>query len=211
LRSTRLDELKGFTEPRYEKHLINRPGQEHYALLHYIMFTYGDCRHVVDIGTRYVTSSIALSSAGHNVETFDLPESTERFSAFRNVSESKWKELYKARGAGTISFNNVDLLKMPEVKFKRFFSTWLVMLDTAHLPDTVPFEREFLARIHQIGYKGIMILDDIHLNSEMIKWWSELLRDQEKFGYRAIDVTSVGHVTGTGLLDFSGLFVFNAA
>lgn len=188
-------------------HLTNRPGQEHYALIHWIMFTYGDCRHVVDIGTRYVASSIALSSSGHNVETFDLPASVERLEAFRSVPEAQWKERYAATGAGKISFNNLDLITIPEDEFKRFFNTWLVMLDTAHLPDTVPFERELMVRIHQIGFKGIMVLDDIHLNSEMRKWWSELLRDQEKFGFKAIDVTSMGHVTGTGLLDFSGRVV----
>ena len=55
----RLSELKQFTHLHYEKYMMNAPGEEHYTLLEYMTATYGDCRHVVDIGTLYVASSLA--------------------------------------------------------------------------------------------------------------------------------------------------------
>ena len=49
------------------------------------------------------------------------------------------------------------------------------MWDTFHKPDTVPFEREFFQRMFDIGFRGILVLDNVHLmiNDEMKKWWKE--------------------------------------
>lgn len=38
----------------------------------------------------------------------------------------------------------------------------------------------------------------------MNKWWKEVEDNSEKGGYKTYDVTKVGHITGTGLVDFSG-------
>ena len=74
----------------------------------------------------------------------------------------------------------------------------LISLDTAHLPDTVPFEREFMQALEGVGYRGVVVCDDIHMNAEMVRWWHEI--PQRKF-----DVTAVGHgQSGTGVVDFSG-------
>jgi hypothetical protein len=88
--------------------------------------------------------------------------------------------------------------------FQKFTATWLMSLDTHHLPYSVPFEREFFARLVQSGYRGILVLDDIHLNPEMKKWWQELQGGQQIHNYHCFDVTAIGHSTGTGLVDFSG-------
>ena len=49
------------------------------------------------------------------------------------------------------------------------------MWDTFYKPDTVPFEREFFQRMFDIGFRGILGLDNVHLmiNDEMKKWWKE--------------------------------------
>jgi hypothetical protein len=200
----RLSELKQFTHPNYEKHMMNAPGKEHYTLLEYMTATYGDCRHVVDIGTRYVASSLALGSHETPVWTFDIPKSTERKSAFRGASEKVWKEKVEAAKVD-IKFHNLDLLKVSNHEFSKYMSTWLIMLDTHHLPYSRPFEREWMNRLLQMGdFSGLVLLDDINLNAEMKKWWKELEDTAAERGYKTYDLTSVGHVSGTGLLDFSG-------
>ena len=79
------------------------------------------------------------------------------------------------------------------------------MLDTFHKPYTVPFEREWMKRLVDAKFfKGVLLLDDIRLNYEMKKWWTELKDNANRDGYVVHDVTKVGHKTGTGLLDFSG-------
>jgi hypothetical protein len=74
----------------------------------------------------------------------------------------------------------------------------------AHLPDSVPFERELVSALLVAGYGGIVVCDDIYQNSEMVRWWRGL--DILKY-----DVTYVGHgITGTGILDFGGRLEFEA-
>jgi hypothetical protein len=200
----RLGELIQFTEPKYEKHMMNAPGQEHYTLLEYMTATYGDCRHVVDIGTGFVASSLALGSHETPVWTFDVPKSTERRNAFRGESEQEWKGKVEAAKVD-IKYHNLDLLQVNNDEFRRYMSTWLIMLDTNSLPYSKPFEREWLNRLLQMGdFSGLVLVDDIYLNPEMWKWWNELQDKATERGYKMYDLTSVGHVSGTGLLDFSG-------
>ena len=62
----------------------------------------------------------------------------------------------------------------------------------------MPFEREFMQALEGVGYRGLVVCDDIHMNAEMVRWWHEI--PQRKF-----DVTSVGHgQSGTGVVDFTG-------
>ena len=218
----RLRQVQHLTVERYEKYLTAPPGVEHYPLLHYLVGTYGgvgsvsggdDCRHVVDIGTRYVASSLALGSTLNNptkVWTFDLPRSQERIEAYRGKNGEVWLDECQKLGID-ITFHNLDLLRVPEADFRRYMSTWLILLDTAHLPKTVPFEREFVQRLQAVGYRGLLLLDDIHLNDEMEEWWAELKEGaaNAKAPYSAYDVTSVGHSSGTGLIDFSNEITVN--
>jgi len=59
-----------------------------------------------------------------------------------------------------------------------------------------------------IGFKGILALDDIHLNSEMKQWWKEVQDGAERGGYHTYDISEIGHISGTGLVDFSGKVTF---
>ena len=51
------------------------------------------------------------------------------------------------------------------------------------------------------NYKGIMVLDDIHAFPEMKILWNKLL-------FNKVDITSYGHWSGTGLVDFSNEIEF---
>jgi hypothetical protein len=46
-----------------------------------------------------------------------------------------------------------------------------------------------------INYKGYLLLDDIHLNFEMERFWGSITK--EKY-----DITNIGHITGTGVVYF---------
>ncbi len=69
----------------------------------------------------------------------------------------------------------------------------LILLDTLH--DGV-FEREFCQALLSNNYKGILVLDDIHLNRVMKKFWKNIKVTK-------YDITEIGHWSGTGLVDFS--------
>lgn len=128
----------------------------------------------------------------------------ERALAFRGRSEKDWQVAMKAQQID-ITFHNLDLLTVSGDDFKRYMNTWLILLDTFHEPYSVPFEREWMKRLVDAKFfKGIILLDDIHLNPEMEKWWKELKENAARDGYIVHDLTKVGHSSGTGMLDFSG-------
>ena len=199
----RLNDVKGFTEPSYEQWMLGPAGSEHHILLHHLATKYSEqpsstCprRHLVDIGTRYVASSLAMASASPThpkVLTFDIPTSMERVHAFRGKTEEEWQTAVKAQNID-ITFHNLDLLTVSHDDFRKYMNTWMIMLDTFHEPYTVPFEREWIRRL----------VDANHLNPEIEKWWTELKDNAVRDGYTVYAVTKVGHASGTGFLDFSG-------
>merc|ERR1712238_139323 len=97
-----------------------------------------------------------------------------------------------------------NLLEISDDDFRSYTGTWFVFLDTYHSPYTEPFEREFFQRMIDVGFKGILVLDDIYVNSEMEKWWEEVVDNANKGGYKTYDITKIGHSSGTGIVDFSG-------
>jgi hypothetical protein len=197
--------IKRFTALRYEPFLTMPAGEQHYALLFYLTNTYGDDRPVIDIGTRCVASALALAAGGSPVHTFDLPDSGERFLAFRKKKENSWQEQVQRHGI-YIRFFSVNLAEEKDMSIY-LKDTWLISLDANHLPYSKPFERQWFLRLVEMGYKGLVLVRDIHAHEEMKKWWAELERSQKKLGFKAFDITHVGHSTGTGLLDFSGRVV----
>ena len=202
--------VQDFTTEEYVKFMLADAGTEHYPFLNYLSATYGDCRHFSDIGTRVVASAAALgSNLKSPVWTFDIPQSIERHAAYRGDTEANYQAKAKSIGLN-IKFHNLDLLKVSDEELKKYFGTWFVMLDTFRKPDTVPFEREFFQRLLDIGFKGILGLDDIHLNDEMKKWWKELQDGAVVGGYTTYDISEVGHFSGTGLVDFSGKIVIKS-
>lgn len=75
---------------------------------------------------------------------------------------------------------------------ERLLKAALIFLDTNH---DGSFEREFIAFLRKNAYEGYLVLDDIHVDSKMEQMWGEI--DEEK-----LDVTSLGHKTGTGIVRF---------
>ena len=66
----------------------------------------------------------------------------------------------------------------------------IIFYDTVH--DGI-HETEFMNWLSYINYTGIVIFDDIYLNNEMIQFWNNIK-------YKKLDVTSIGHWSGTGIV-----------
>jgi hypothetical protein len=147
-------------------------GREHYRFLSFISKLYNN-EVLCDIGTNNGCSAISLSEEPTNiVKTFDVVD-------------------YKEPGFITkpnIEFNLKNVLDDDSI----LTNTRFIMLDTNH--DGV-FENQFYSKLKELNYKGILFLDDIHLNPEMVLFWSTI--SEEKY-----DLTSKGHNTGTGIVIF---------
>ena len=145
-------------------------GKEHYRLLMYVSTLYNN-EVIFDVGTNKCMSALALSyNKSNRVKTFDivklLPENP-------NVDNIEY-----ILGDST---KDIDLEKCP-----------VIFLDVDH--DGI-YEDIFYDRLKSINWKGILILDDIHLNDPMKKFWNRI--EEKKY-----DITNIGHWSGTGLVIF---------
>jgi len=73
----------------------------------------------------------------------------------------------------------------------------LIVLDTDH--DGV-FEGAIYGALTTLGYRGLLVLDDIHLNQRMKDFWGSIK-------HKKVDATSVGHWSGTGVVVFDPSYV----
>jgi hypothetical protein len=145
-------------------------GQEHYRLLMYVSTLYSK-RIIFDVGTYRCMSSIALSYSGKNlVRSYDVRRDLPVNPLVPNVTYI----------IGDVR-NDQSLKDSP-----------LIFLDVAH---DGTFENLFYDHLHDIGWKGVLILDDIHLNEPMREFWKSIT--EEKY-----DATNIGHWSGTGVVLF---------
>eukprot|EP00929_Paragymnodinium_shiwhaense_P081143 TRINITY_DN42399_c0_g1_i5.p1 TRINITY_DN42399_c0_g1~~TRINITY_DN42399_c0_g1_i5.p1 ORF type:complete len:498 (+),score=24.57 TRINITY_DN42399_c0_g1_i5:129-1622(+) len=205
-RTMRLSKVYTHDVTRYDRllvegsHLFQQPVPvDMYKLLGYMSSLFPNSN-ILEVGTHVGGGAFALASEPSNVVmTVDISNTIEEALLVRlNMT----REDLQTAAPNVIFKCGYDLLKE---------STWrelnmhlhdfrLVHLDPAHLPYSVPFEIEFLKMIEEVGWKGILILDDIYINEEMTRWWTSL----DSLAIPRYDVSSVGHWTGAGMIDFSG-------
>lgn len=151
------------------------PGEEHYWLLSEIARQLPKGSRVLDVGTYLGFSAVAFSSNPHiKVITVDIVDEI----GF-NVPKQKENITF------LIEDNILD-------KLYEYLDCPIIMLDTNHEGQ---FEKDFIAKLEELQYKGIVLCDDIYLNDAMKDFWINV--KQEK-----LDFTRVGHWTGTGIILF---------
>ena len=141
-------------------------GKEHYRILNHIC---KDKNIVYDIGSYRGSSAVAMSSA-KKVMSYDVESLTELKKKPKNV---------------TFNVGNC-------MQDKNILNADLILLDTYH---DGTFEKVFLDFL-RTGFKGILLMDDIFLNKEMMSVWYGIKEPKD-------DLTSIGHYTGTGIVYFN--------
>ena len=158
----------------YRQYFVSKSGQEHYRLLSYISSNH-DSINILDIGTLKGCSALAFSV-----------NQTNKVFSFNVCNQLDLNNLPK-----NIEFIIDDITKLD---YKDIILTSnYIMLDTYH--DGV-FEEQFINYLVSINYKGYLLLDDIHLNLEMKRFWESITK--EKY-----DLSYIGHSTGTGVVYFN--------
>ena len=158
----------------YQGYFTSKSGQEHYRLLAYISQN-DNLIDILDVGTLKGCSALAFSvNQSNKIRSFNVGDEFD----LNLIPENS-------------EFFIDDILKN-EYKDIILGSKY-IMLDTYH---DGTFEKEFVDYLISIGYKGYLLLDDIHLNFEMERFWG--LISQEKY-----DITNIGHSTGTGVVYFN--------
>ena len=165
------------------------PG-EHYKLLAGLVAVLQPKR-VVEIGTAQGWSALGLQihlPQGSELITFDIVP---------------WKEMGNT-AFRTVDFASGDLRQvLGDLSDKAFFAECAELLSGCDLlfvdaPKDNIFEPKFLENLStiQLPANAIVVFDDVRLWN-MLRVWREIKRPK-------LDLTSFGHWTGTGLVDWNG-------
>lgn len=170
LDKTKLNSIE-FTNPYNLEYLTDPAGQDHYRILAYLSTLYNSSI-LYDIGTARGTSAFALSYNNQNkIISYDVFNNNRQVLNHSNIEFR----------LGNCLLDLKDLLQSP-----------LIMLDTQH---DGGFEYALYFALGVSGYKGILVMDDIHLNDAMKAVWSTI-------SHPKYDVTPYGHWSGTGIVCF---------
>jgi hypothetical protein len=151
-------------------------GNQHYQLLSTIAESCPQGTKFLEIGTRIGMSSLAILQGGNvALTTCDLED---------NIPEGR------------------SIKAFPEIRFlvKDGFELlesepWDIIFIDVDPHDGVQ-ERRMISKLIEMDFKGILLLDDIHLNPEMQSFW-----DWIPVG-RKVDLSRFGHSSGTGAVLF---------
>ena len=173
IKSTDVGHLKEFYSYEYDTFKLNELG-EHYKLVRYLSGKFSD-ETLLDIGTREGISALSMAPTKNKIVSYDiLPRSIPYSNDYPNV-ELKQLDINLE--------TKENLLNVP-----------FMLLDVD--PHDGRQESVFLSTLRAIGYKGLVVLDDISINNEMRAMWEQV--PEAKY-----DLTPWAHNTGTGLIDFS--------
>lgn len=175
LRSIDIQSLSShIVETEYVEYFLDSPGREHYKLLAYFSTQYSNST-LLDVGTYKGCSALALSyNKTNSIKSFDVA------TGLRTVQNAP--ENIEFIVDDVTNEEHIDLI----------LNSPFILLDTDH---DGPFEHKFYQHIKQIGYKGLLMLDDTKLNTAMIEFWDSIT--EEKY-----DITEFGHHSGTGIVIF---------
>lgn len=147
--------------------------KEHYRLAAFLATCFNNSL-IIDVGTNKGYSALALSyNRTNQIISYDITD----VKALNRVDE-----------LDRIEFQIGDVLQDD-----RLLSAPLIMLDTDH---DGKFESEFFKFLRAHNYQGLVFLDDIHVCNAMIRFWVSISEPK-------LDLTDLGHFSGSGLVDFS--------
>lgn len=169
-----MDDFKLINNIEYQGYYKSPSSLEHYRLLTYLSNKI-DNSILIDIGTLKGSSALALSN-----------NKTNTVYSFNLSNELQLNELP----------NNVNFI-IDDVMNKQYkeilLNSKIILLDTFH---DGSFEKVFYDYLKEINYQGMLLLDDIKLNQEMVDFWNSI--EIEKG-----DISHIGHITGTGVVYFN--------
>jgi hypothetical protein len=170
--------------PTAKEYFLSNAGQEHYQLIAYLSQQISG--EVADVGTLFGASALALSINDKSlVYTFDIVRCIPDGNDLKTPLSRPNIKFYVAKGQAVIA-------KLAQCK--------LVILDVD--PHDGNQETDIVNRLINHDFKGLLVVDDIHLNKGMKHFWDNIPTTLKK-----VDVTHIGHNTGTGIIIFDPSFI----
>ena len=153
-------------------------GQTEYKLYSYLANKVNGI-YILDIGTLFGGSALALSTSAQTVFSYDL------MSIETHQPGALEKDNIVLRVANFMD----DIWDYKQIQ--------LIVIDVD--PHDGLQEPPMVEYIVNQGFQGLIVLDDIHLNPEMEQMWNN-------FEYEKHDATEIGHFSGTGILNIGEAF-----
>lgn len=182
------EDVKNLDVSALEKQSINpndwlSAGQSEYRLYAYLS-TFFNESYILDVGTRIGGSALALSHNPTNqIISYDLVEQGASQIKKDNIT---WK-IQDFREDESLDWSKISI----------------IMIDVD--PHDGVQEVEMMEFLKEKGWKGIILLDDIGPG------WPEVEEMWNSIEEPKIDVTEVGHMSGTGLVNFGSKHVVDWA
>lgn len=175
-----LSNLFPYTEwTGYSQYFKDCNKREHYKLMAFLSGQCEDGEKIYDIGTFLGFSALALAhNPDVNVVTYDL---TNHFNTTQLTAKDYPNITFKLADC-TQKEELVDIVKAP-----------FIFLDVD--PHDGVQEPQIFKAFQDAGFKGLLFLDDIHLNEPMKQFWNSIT-------LKKYDITSYGHWSGTGVVVF---------
>jgi len=156
----------------YQAYFLEKPGLEHYRLLAYVSKSMPAGSRVADLGTLFGSSALALAANPDvQVITYDVTDHGVTFH-LENVTR---------------------VIRDAVAAVDEYRTCQLILMDIG-LHDGLK-EQAILQSLIDAEYDGVLICDDIHLNSGMRRFWENVSLDKE-------DISDIGHCSGTGIIYF---------
>ena len=150
-------------------------GQSEYRLYAWLSTQFNNTT-ILDVGTRTGGSALALSyNETNKVMSYDLQEQGASSGINKDNIQFNIKDF---RDDETLDFDNISI----------------IMLDVD--PHDGVQEEEMFEWLEDKGWKGLVLLDDIGPQ------WPEIEDFWNRITYPKINVTEVGHMSGTGFVNF---------
>ena len=150
-------------------------GQSEYRLYAWLSTKFNNTT-ILDVGTRTGGSALALSYNDKNkVISYDLVEQGASSGIKKDNVEFKIQDF---REDDTLDYDNISI----------------IMIDVD--PHDGTAEEEMFEYLEEKGWKGLVLLDDIGPQ------WPEIEDFWNRITFPKINVTEIGHMSGTGLVNF---------
>jgi len=166
------------------EYLLNKSGIDHYRLLVWLSLQAernGTSSSIIELGTYQGLSAACLAvNPSIYLSSFDTD--------FRYL---QWKApLSSSKNIRFLLVNDEDAL--PDAAFLLYAD--IIFCDTWH---NGKMEKELFEVLKKWNWVGLLIYDDIYYNNAMKEFWNSIDHP------RKADISHLGHITGTGIIDFS--------
>ena len=173
---------------RMEDNFEEGPGGSPYHLYAFLSTLFDDSI-ILDVGSQYGNSALAFSyNQSNHVISYEIDpwysNETYHTKTRRDIDRNN------------ITWRDIDFRDDNDIAYEKVTIILIDIDPHGHKIAGKEVELSMIEHLLEKGWSGIIVLDDINKSCQMQDFWNELSIP----GWTKIDVTELGHSSGTGIL-----------